>query len=344
MQQLEAERIYKYGHLRPPITQHFQGQTFIAVGSRLLYHPRWKTFHDFLFCYIGAVFEKDWFSAQTSLPLANRHPLMQWYQTWFDFWEAHRDDVAFGDINKIESPPAQITALLAFAYDLYTLEHHGLLPKRLVERLQRDEHFQGARYEMYVAAAFVRAGFTIVLEDEEDQSSSHCEFTATDKLTGKTYSVEAKSRHRNGYLGVAGTPAPLEEIQADLKGLFVPALRKAANHDRIVFIDINVPPSEAHILESNWFQRIANQFIRLEDNAQLADLPGAIVFFTNFPYHFMEEGEPIKGGAAVFTGFKIPEFNAARGGNDVIVRTKFPEILALHGSILRHSHAPHELI
>ncbi len=341
-QRQEAERIEKYGYVKPPIWMGHAGQTFVAVGSRLLYH-KWKTFHDFLFSYIGAVFAKDWFKNEQSLPLEDRHPLMQWYQVWFDFWAAHRSDVALGDINKIDNPPAQISALLAFAYDIYTLEHHSLLLQRLVDRLQRKDQFQGARYEAFVAAALVRAGFSIGLEDESNRSSTHCEFTATYMKTGKQYSVEAKSRHRAGFLGYPGTPGRLVEIEADITSLLVAALRKNALHERLVFIDINVPPSEAHILESGWFDRLGSQVKRLEQNPQTSGLPGAIVFFTNFPYHYMENGDPLRGSSVVFTGFNVREFQVPAGGNDRAVRERFPDVLALLDSLLRHSHPPPEL-
>jgi hypothetical protein len=342
MQRREAERVAKFGYVRPPIWTRHAGKTFVAVGSRLLF-DKWKTFHDFLFSYIGAVFAKDWFKNEQSLPVEDRHPLMRWYQVWFDFWEAHRSHVALGDINKIDNPPAQVSALLAFAYDLYTLEHHSLLPQRLVDRLQRRDQFQGARYEVFVAAALVRAGFAIALEDERDRSSTHCEFTATYAKTGKQYSVEAKSRHRAGFLAYPGTPRPLAEIEADITSLLVAALRKNALHDRLVFIDLNVPPSEAHILESGWFDKIGSQVKRLEQNPQTGGLAAAVVFFTNFPYHYMEKGDPLRGSSVVFTGFNIREFQVPAGGNDRVVRAGFPEILALHDSLLRHSHPPPEL-
>ncbi|MGA8475494.1 MAG: hypothetical protein WB681_10510 [Candidatus Cybelea sp.] len=341
-QRKQAERIEKYGYVRPPIWTHHAGQTFVAVGSRLLYH-KWKTFQDFLFSYIGAVFAKDWFKNEQTLPIEDRHPLMQWYQVWFDFWAAHRSDVALGDINKIDDPPAQISALLAFAYDIYTLEHHSLLPQRLVERLQRKDHFQGARYEAFVAAALVRAGFGIALEDESERSSTHCEFIATYVRSGKAYSVEAKSRHRPGFLGYPGSLERLAEIDADVTSLLVAALRKNAVHDRLVFIDINVPPSEAHILKSGWFNRLGSQVKRLEQNPQTRSLPPAVVLFTNFPYHYMEAGDPLRGSSVVFTGFNVREFQVLAGGNDRAVRETFPEILALHDSLLRHSHPPPEV-
>jgi hypothetical protein len=340
--QREAARIEKYGHVRAPIAKKYAGQTVVAVGSRLLFHPNWKTFHDFLFCYIGAVFEKDWFAAELGQALEERHPLMQWYDVWFRFYAEHRGDVAEGEINRIDEPPAQISALLSFAYDLYTLEHHGLLPRRLVDRLKRKDQFQGARYEAYVAAAFVRAGFRIGLEDESDLCSSHCEFSAAHSATDSKYAVEAKSRHRAGFLGQAGQPKPFAEIEADLRRLLVPALRKQANYDRIVFIDINVPPSERPTPQSERFSKVALQLKRVEENPQGSGLPPAFVFITNWPYHFVERDEPLRGSAAVFTGFNMPDFRPSPSANSTLP-TKFPAIFALHDSILRHTHVPHDL-
>jgi hypothetical protein len=339
--QREAEWIQKYGCVRRPITREFRGQTVVAVGSRLFFH-KWKTFHDFLFTYLGYVTGKEWFAAERKKPLEKQHPLMQWYNVWFDLHAKNKGTVPEEEIVKVDGPPAQVSALLSFAYDLYTLEHHGLLSRRLIERLKRNDLFQGARYEAYVAATFVRAGFTITHEDEADSSTTHVEFSAVHRQTGMTYSVEAKSRCRAGFLGQAGSAGPLTDIEADLSGLLVPALRKQANHSRIVFIDINVPPSESAILESGWFNRVASQLNRIEANPQNKELPPAIVFVTNFPYHFVEKDDPLHGQAAVFTGFKMPDFRPAGDGGASIV-AKFPAIMALNHSVLRHTNVPHDL-
>lgn len=340
---LDAEWIEKYGHVRPLITAEFQGQRVIAVGSRLLFNPNWKTFHDFLFTYTGDVFERDWFADELSQPLDNRHPLMQWYQLWFDFYNARKDAIPKGAVVKVEAPPAQVSALLSFAYDLYTLENHSLMPKRLVNRLRVKDQFQGARYETYVAAAFLRAGFTIELEDETDPSSTHCEFAATHQETGRKFSVEAKSRRRPGFLGCPGQPKPLDEIEGDVSGLLVPALRKVAKHERIVFIDVNVPPSDLPLSLAEWFQKIASQLTRAEKNPQHKDLPSAIVFLTNFPYHFVEPDEALRGSGVLFSGFKLSEFHLLNGGSQEAVAKKFPEIVALHASLLKHTQVPHQL-
>lgn len=339
--QLQAEWVEKYGDVRPPITATHAGQTFVAVGSRLLYNPRWKTFHDFLLTYIGSVFERDWFADELAKPVGDRHPLMQWYDLLHTFQATRRDEFADGQIVHVEAPPAQISALLSFAYDLYTLEHHSLLPQRLVDRLKRKDQFQGARYETYVASAFVRAGFEITLEDESDQSASHCEFSAKHRATGLYYSIEAKSRHRVGLLGQLGRPQNLSEIEASISGLLVLALRKAARYDRIVFVDVNVPPEDCAIFEAEWFNKVAAQLKRLEEKPPPgAPLPAAFVFLTNFPYHFVGPEAPLTGSAAVFRGFNLPDFIR---GDPTIVRAKYPAIIGLFDSVLRHTRVPHDL-
>jgi SEC-C motif len=342
MAEREAERIEKYGEVRAPISAQHDGHTFVAVGTRLLFDKKWKTFHDFLFIYIGSVFEKEWFTNELSQPLEHRHPLMQWYDLLQKFHAAQFPNHVRGEIHRVVAPPAQISALLSFAYDLYTLEHHSLLPARLVHRVKQKNLFQGARYEAYVAAAFVRAGFTIELEDESDQSSTHCEFSAIHRLTGCAYSVEAKSRHRPGFLGQAGTPKPFNEIEADINGLLVPALRKKAKHPRIVFIDINVPPSEAPTPQSDWLQKIAYQVNRLEQSPHGKDLPPAFIFLTNFPYHFVEKDQALRGAAVAFTGFNMIDFRP-NGTDPTSVISKYPAIFALHTSVLKHTRVPHEL-
>ena len=202
---------------------------------------------------------KEWGNAEITKPFEDRHPVLQWYQQLCDFQIKHSEHKD-GEIHtEIASGP--VMAYLWLAYDLYTLDHHSLLQKKLINRLKVRDQFQGARYETSVAAAFIRAGFEIDLEDEGDRGKTHCEFNAKHKETGLKYSIEAKSRHRPGLLGQTGPPQPLNEIEADILKLLAKALRKEADHERILFIDVNVPPHEGALFEAEWFKKVSLQLM-----------------------------------------------------------------------------------
>ena len=48
-----------YGDVKPIISIDHQGQ-FVAVGNRLHFSKKWKTFHDFLFDYIANCLTSEW--------------------------------------------------------------------------------------------------------------------------------------------------------------------------------------------------------------------------------------------------------------------------------------------
>ncbi len=333
-QQKEAERVRRFGHVRPPISLELKGQRVVAVGSRIFWSPKWKTFHDFLVGYLATVLEGEWGDAELKKPFPERHPVVQWYHA---VCLLQKETVKEPGKVHLATATGPVMAFMSLAYDLYTLEHHELLQSRLVERLKHKDQFQGARYETYVCAAFVRAGYDVVLEDETDAETSHCEFVATHKGTGAMYSVEAKSRHRPGYLGQPGEPKPLPEIEADVSRLLRRALRKQANHERVVFIDVNIPPVDRTRLESDFLSEIAKEVERLQ-KGQLHERPNppAFVFFTNHPYHYVGADKPDPGWTVVFTGVNMPEFDV--GPEDPLRR--HPAIKELLGSVLNHTTIP----
>lgn len=235
-----------------------------------------------------------------------------------------------------------VMAHAALAYDLYVIEHPGLLKPSFVNRLKDRQQFQGARYEAYVTASFIRAGFYITPEDETDRTTTHCEFVARHGA-GPTYSIEAKSRHRGGILGQAGSPPPPEEIVADVSSLLAKALRKHAAHDRVVFIDVKVPPQDGPILKSAWFRRAAGQLSQLE--AQTRSVPPGFVFFTNQPYHYVAPEADEPGRSVAFTAIHIPDFMQTGDDDSPAERTrliaqKYPAVQLLYASLLTHTEIP----
>ena len=330
----EAERIKQFGHVRPLISTNYQGNKAVAVGSKLHLSPKWKTFHDFLFDYIWTVFGNDWGNAELKKPYEEQHPLLHWYKS---IRELKAKTVKEPGKVFPTTATGPVMAYIALAYDLYTMDHHLKLKNHLIERLKIKKQFQGARYETYVSAAVIRGGFDLNLEDETDPSTSHCEFNAIHKILKTPYSVEAKSRHREGYLGQDGAQKPLEEINAEIWDLLKKALRKRADNERIIFIDINVPPLRGNLFESEAMKQVSFQMRKLE--SVLKPCPPAFIFFTNHPYHYVGDTAPEPGKTVIFTTLNNAEFKK----NDPSILSRYPALKELVYSVINHIKVPTDL-
>lgn len=149
------------------------------------------------------------------------------------------------------------------------------------------------RYELHVAAVFVRAGFDIKFEDESDGNTTHCEFTATYKRTGKRFSVEAKRREGN---------------RPRIGRLFNDALTKNANHERIVFIDINMRDVASDDQLPPYLEKALRRLRSFEGQPlNHKPRPPAYVFVTNTPWSLYLD-EPAPRCAALAEGFQISDF------------------------------------
>jgi hypothetical protein len=98
-------------------------------------------------------------------------------------------------------PTGEVQAMLTLAYDIYCLCLINQLPEEILDHVRNYNEFQGVRYEIALKASLVRAGFSISwLESNE----IHAEFTASLAESGEIIIVEAKSRHRLGFLHEPG--------------------------------------------------------------------------------------------------------------------------------------------
>ncbi|MEW6388340.1 MAG: SEC-C metal-binding domain-containing protein [Thermodesulfobacteriota bacterium] len=326
-----------YGETRPIIATDFKGYKFVAVGNQLHYSKTWKTFHDFLFDYIKNCLGPDWGNLELKKDVTERHPIIGWYKCLCDFQRKHiKED---GEIySAVCTGP--VGAYISLAYDLYVLRHHALLQSRLVERLKDKQQFQGARYETYVTASFIKAGFEIDFEDEADKSKSHCEFVAAHKASGKKYSVEAKSRHRSGILGRNGTARNFDEIRLRIGGLLRTALKKEALHTRVVFIDLNMPPEEGGPFDQRWFKSLLDEIDRVEKEGLTGEkAPSAYLFFTNHPYHYVGNEEPEPQKNFLMTAINMPVFKIS---SPEIAMQADPPIFKLWESINSHIKVPNK--
>lgn len=330
----EIQRQKQQGLGRPIISVDHQGYRFVAVGSRLYYSNKWKTFTDFLGDYIKLTIGGEWGNTELKKPYEERHPIIQWYHHVCLLQQEHAQVPA-----EIFSAPitGAVSAYYGLAYNLYLIAHNVHdIETRLIERLKNPNSFQGAFYETRVAAELVKAGFELEYEDEADKSRTHCEFTATFSRTKRRFSVEAKSRP----IALRGVAGKALRVGRQLHG----ALEKKANFERVVFIDINRPTGATKEEVGRFIDRAVKIVKRSEGmivSAQPA--PYAYVVLTNYPDQYCLDDFP-SFGVVAFLGFKIPDFGEGAKFESmraaVRAREKHIEMFEVKKSMAEHAALP----
>ena len=290
----ELQRQKQQGLGRPIISTEHKGYRFVAVGNQLHY-GKWKTFFDFLANYIKQTLGGEWGNAEIAKRLAERHPLMQWYDKICHLQAAHAKEPG-----ALFSAPmtGAVSAYYRLAYNLYLIAHNGKdIQTRLIARLKNKDNFQGAFFETQVAAWLIKAGFELEFEDESDRTSKHCEFTSTYTATGEKYSVEAKSRQ------IEST----KSSRARVGGKLYEALKKKANHTRLIFLDLNKPlhTQEAAEIAVDRAERIVSRSEGLKIDGKPA--PAAYVCITNMNDQYVLDTSTLAMMIS-FRGFKIHDF------------------------------------
>jgi len=319
-----VQRERQQGLGQPIISTYASGHRVVAVKNRLMQSKKWKTFFDFLGDYIKTVIGPEWGTAEIKKPFEDRHPILQWYHK---IAEHQRTCVVEGSVSPISMTGA-MAAYLHLAYDLYSLAHNAELQAKLIARLRDPNNFSGAWYEVQVAAILIRAGFKLEFEDEDDRRTSHCEFTATSQQTGKKFSVEAKKTE--------GKLRPMRLLHK--------ALKKHANHRRIVFIDLNTPDPTIGTSEPKLLFNARASLRRYEQfDPASRELPEAYVFLTNCPWaHRIDALTP--GSPVLVEGFRIAHFkDGVEFGSlhDALeARSQHIEMHDLMKSIRDHSEIP----
>lgn len=300
----ERIRQTQQGLGRPIIGAKVKDHQIVAVGNTIYWSKTWKTFPDFLADYIKRKIGSGWGNAEIAKPLADRHPLMQWYDAYCRYQE--QTIKTPGEVHSADTTGV-VACYLGVAYALYLLDHNAELQARLINRLKNPGNFQGAYYELIVASILIRAGFTLTLEDETDPAAKHCEFAAISKTTGKRYWVEAKMRAVKGVLGRTaddgGSDAkPLSRLIPHLNG----ALKKPAKDERLIFIDLNTPARIGADGNPDWLEPATARLERYERTELKAEIT-AYVFVTNMACHRQLDAVPSI--AAYPFGLGMPDFN-----------------------------------
>lgn len=183
-------------------------------------------------------------------------------------------------------------SLLVFAWDVFTLRNSDSLPKNKIKELRDWQKFQGTRYEIGVAATFVRAGFELEWLDDKRTEYPHGEFIATHRLTKDKILVEVKSRHREGTYHTPGI-LKTKNLKLGAESLMNQAIDQLPDGmPSAIFIDLNLPidPTQP-TLETGWFQQIKEIFVRKPLNTQDNPVKYNFLVFTNYSWHYFGNEE-----------------------------------------------------
>ncbi|MCK4872526.1 MAG: hypothetical protein KAS72_07355 [Phycisphaerales bacterium] len=210
--------------------------TRYALGDRTWDLGPTADFFRFLRHYLHDTVGKEWLQRRRSKCNASTMPLVRlMYEATVQGRIAHEHMKQIGSSRRIFCCAAR--ELYTLSNDLVALDLINALPSAILKRLQ-SRKYQGARYEVAVAAGFARAGFKVQWLTEEKT----VEFIATLSSTDESIAVEAKSRHRGIVFGVDMAPHALQALEADIRKLYQRACQKRAQALPLaIFIDAQVP-------------------------------------------------------------------------------------------------------
>jgi hypothetical protein len=220
---------------------------FIVRGEKVIIWEGGKYFLNFLLGdlsrELGDSFRED-----------AHHPLHRW---WTSMLAQAAARSPLGPERGLMSTVA-VLSFFTVAYDLFVLADNTKPRERLVKALRIPDQFHGARYELMIAACLVRAGFSFTFSNEEDSSSPHSDGVAVHRRTGKRYAVEMKTKGRPGILGKVGERPSPAAMKGDVSRQLRDALLKPAHDERLIFIDLNLPPAPSGWQEKGvWWRRDA---------------------------------------------------------------------------------------
>jgi hypothetical protein len=262
-----------------------QNDALWNIGGWVARRPVGEPLLDMLIDHLKYTFGKPWADEQYTLPHEKRHVVMRWWFSWCESARkvapaAHTQGKIFGF-----TPTGDMKELGTLAYDLYSLRLAAALDQTVLDRLRSRDQFQGARYELAIAASLVRCGFDIKWIHS---NHAHCEFEATQKLTKETIAVEVKSRHVDGTLNQPGEMPKPEEMRFRAHRHYNDALTQCPpDKCSAIFIDLNLPPqvvSNEHPIP--WWAEIKLMLDKLPEHTATDPATESWLVFTNFAAHY----------------------------------------------------------
>ncbi len=263
----------------------FHDHILWRIGDWKVRRPLKEALLDVLIDHVKYTFGKEWAEAQYALPEDERHVVVRW---WFRVCEAQKNAAPQGHRRgQLFAIPrtGDVTEFGYLADDIYRLRLAEALPRSLVDRLRSVDQYQGARYEVAVAASLVRSGFDIKWVDGH---AKHCEFEATHTVTNETIAVEAKSRHVSGTLNQSGKTPNRDDLRFVAHRYYNDALKQCpTDKPCAIFIDLNLPPES--ITDDDaipWWEEMKRMFDALPKPTLDKPALESCLVLTNFSAHY----------------------------------------------------------
>jgi len=280
-------------YVRPLI---FQGKKIWAVGNRIYGRPPDETFHEFIINLLSGTLGKEWWDLHVAS--TEKHFMMKCFLKYAE-WRQRSASYAKRETPQVWSAPPDgwTRSLIALAFDVVTLAHAQRLPDTILKRLRNKDQYQGARYEIAIAAIFARLDCQIEFLDDKEKSSTHCEFIAYHRPSKIRIAVEVKSRHRPGAIHTPGIAEEEKLLRGDIGRLLREALQQnPGNLPFLVFIDLNSPLTPNLEMQNKpWFKDIREILDQYETPTLERPDSWTGLFLTNYSYHYQTEKEADSG-------------------------------------------------
>jgi len=282
----EQYHVAHFGHVSEIKSCIFNGKRHVLLGGSIITaddpNKEWQTPMDFLISHLKTTLGNEWFDAQFNLPEKERHIIATWL---LDSKSTIHDPAQPLKSLQLNGSAFSVAHL---AYDLFVINNHGCLADkkiadRLIADLKKIANFNGARYEIFVFATLIRAGFELKLHDQLSGTTGRvAECVAIHKQTKVLLQIEAKTRNVRGVLGALEGQRKNIRLYDKLRD----AIEKDVADPYVVFMDINLP--KLSLDEKNKeLDKIRNEYRKLEEKFP-QKLPN-IICFTNIPYHYKSD-------------------------------------------------------
>jgi len=276
-----------------------KGKKFWSLGSRLYYErPPNETFHEFIIFVLTQTIGESWRLKQEELHYKDKHFIYKSYLKYNEWRNKNAQPENREGKLWAAKPDGYTRALISLAFDVCSLVHREHLPENLLSRLLNHDQYQGARYEIAIAAIFARLGYKITFLDEEGIKGKHPEFIAENLTTKEKIAVEVKSKHRKGVLHTGGKVKDRAQLLwGDVQRLYRHALEQnPGNIPFIVFIDLNSPQTPKISWQNKpWLKDIKKMMEKSPLNKPDKPDPCTGLVFTNYSYHYQTDKEASAG-------------------------------------------------